>query len=110
MNKIFPKEIINLPEADIDIDGLTAHLSQGDDHQILFMKFEQDTELPEHSHKCQWGVVLEGTIELTIDGVTSTFKKGDRYYIPSGIVHSGKIYAGYSDMTFFGERDRYFIK
>lgn len=107
MSEIFPKEIINLPEAEIPLQGLKAYLSQGDSHQILFMQFSEDAELPEHSHECQWAIVLEGKIELTINGETRTYVKGERYYIPSGVKHSGKIYAGYADVTFFGEKDRY---
>ena len=110
MSKIFPEPILNLPKADIPIEGLTAHLSQSEGHQILFMKFDEDVELPEHSHDSQWGIVLEGKIDLTIDGVKNTFVKGDRYYIPKGIKHSGRIYAGYADITFFNEGDRYKIK
>ncbi|AOT72327.1 cupin domain-containing protein [Geosporobacter ferrireducens] len=107
MSKIFPEVIKNLPEADIPLDGITAFLSQGDQHQIIFMEFEKDVDLPEHEHESQYGIVLEGKIELTIDGVKNTFVKGDRYYIPSGVKHFGKIFAGYADMTFFNEKDRY---
>ncbi len=59
--KLFPEPIINLPEADIPLDGVTAYLSQGNDHQIIFMEFDKDVELPEHAHESQWGIVLEGT-------------------------------------------------
>ncbi|KPU28344.1 cupin [Caloranaerobacter sp. TR13] len=107
MFNVFPKEILNLPEADIPIKGVKAYLFQGDSYQILFMKFSEDVELPEHSHGSQWGIVLEGKIELDINGERKTYVKGDRYYIPSGVKHSGKIYAGYADITFFGEKDRY---
>ena len=55
----------------------------------------------------QIGFVLEGKIELTIDGQKKTYFKGDRYYIPEGVLHSGIIYAGYADITFFNEPDRY---
>lgn len=106
----FPEPILNLPKADIPLDGLKAYLSQGDKHQILFMEFEKDVDLPEHSHDAQWGVILEGKIQLTIDGITKTYTKGDRYYIPEGVKHSGKIYAGYADMTFFNQKDRYNVK
>lgn len=82
MNTIFPEAITNLPKADIPIEGITAHLSQANDHQILFMVFEKDVTLPEHSHAAQMGTVLEGAIELTIDGRKHLFTKGDRYYIP----------------------------
>ncbi|WP_291856429.1 cupin domain-containing protein [Marinilabilia sp.] len=107
MNDLFPKPIQELPLADIPMKGVEARLSQGVSHQILFMKFSEDVYLPEHSHEAQWGIVLEGKIELTIDGRKSTFVKGDRYYIPRGVVHSGKVFAGYADVTFFNEKDRY---
>jgi quercetin dioxygenase-like cupin family protein len=110
MKQEFPEPILNLPEADIPINGIKAHLSQGSNHQIVFMKFSEDVDLPEHSHESQWGIVLEGKIDLIIGGVESTFVKGDRYYIPKGVNHSGKIYAGYADMTYFDEIDRYRIK
>lgn len=107
---IFPESILNLPEADIPLDGLKAYLSQSTNHQIIFMEFEKDAVLPEHSHESQYGIVLEGQIELTINGQTTTYSKGDRYFIPKGIIHSGKIFAGYADMTFFNEKDRYNTK
>ena len=66
--------------------------------------------MPEHSHESQWGIVLEGKIDLVIEGVKRTYAKGDRYFIPAGVKHSGKIYAGYADITFFNEKDRYKAK
>lgn len=107
MTQVFPEPIRNLPEADIPLDGITAYLSQSNSHQILFMHFEKDTDLPEHSHAAQIGIVLEGNIELIIDGIKHHFTKGDRYYIPDGMKHSGKIYAGYADITFFNDPNRY---
>jgi quercetin dioxygenase-like cupin family protein len=110
MKIIFPEPIQNFPEADIPIDGVTAYLSQSDSHQIIFMQFDKDVDLPEHSHESQWGIVLEGRIDLIIGGTMHTFLKGDRYFIENGVKHSGKIYAGYADMTFFNERNRYSCK
>jgi len=110
MKSIFPEPILNLPEADIPLKGLQAYLSQGNDHQIIFMQFSEDVELPEHSHDAQWGIVLEGQIEMTIDGKTEIYKKGERYFIPKDVKHSGKIFAGYADMTYFHQKDRYSIK
>jgi quercetin dioxygenase-like cupin family protein len=106
----FPEPITNLPQADIPLKSVTAFLAQGQNHQIIFMEFAEDVDLPEHSHESQWGVVLEGQIELIINGVKNTFKKGDRYFIPQGVVHSGKIFAGYADITFFNEAGRYKVK
>ncbi|MBU1100216.1 MAG: cupin domain-containing protein [Bacteroidetes bacterium] len=107
MGNIFADAIAKLPEADIPLDGLTAYLSQGNNHQIIFMQFDKDVDLPEHSHEAQIGFVLEGIIDLTIDGETKSYTKGDRYSIPAGVKHSGKIYAGYADITYFDQKDRY---
>ena len=42
--------------------------------------------------------ILQAKIDLTIDANKGTYRKGDRYYIPEGVLHSGKIYAGYADL------------
>lgn len=110
MSAIFPKPITELPEADIPLEGIKAYLSQSDTHQIIFMEFEKDVYLPEHSHAAQIGIVLERKIDLTIDGTGHSYAKGDRYYIPEGVVHSGKIHAGYADISFFNEPARYMKK
>ena len=110
MSEIFPEPIKKLPKADIPLDGIEAYLSQSENHQIISMKFHKNAELPEHSHESQWGVVLEGKLDLIINGVKHTFLKGDRYFIPNGVKHSAKIYAGYADITFFNQKDRYKVK
>lgn len=107
MSDIFPEPIRNLPQADVQLEGVKAYLSQSKNHQILFMEFSKDVEVPEHSHESQWGIVLEGRIDLVIDGVTYRYSRGDRYFIPKGIKHSAKIDAGYADITFFNQKDRY---
>ena len=107
MSELFPETILNLPEADIPIEGLKAHLAQGESFQILWKEFENDITLPEHAHERQWGVVLEGKIDLIIDDKNYSYEKGDRYFIPSGVKHSSKIHAGYADITFFNQPDRF---
>ncbi len=110
MKNLFPDPIKNLPEADIPLAGIKAYLSQSNAHQLIFMQFEKDVDLPEHAHAAQVGFVLNGTIELSVDGVTKEYGKGDIYYIPENVNHSGKIHAGYADITFFDAPDRYKVK
>ena len=43
-------------------------------------------------------------------GRTRTYGRGERYYIPGGVPHSGRIFAGYADITFFDEPRRYQAK
>lgn len=104
---IFPAPIRDLPEAHVLIEGIKAYLSQSDGHQILFMEFAEDASLPEHSHGAHAGFVLEGKIELVIEGQRLTCSKGERYFIPAGARHSAMVYKGYSDISFFAEPDRY---
>jgi quercetin dioxygenase-like cupin family protein len=102
--------ITNLPEADIPIEGLSSHLLQGEKQQLVFMSFENDAEVPEHSHEAQWAVVLDGQIELTIGGRKHTFAKGDTYFIGKDVKHSARIRKGYKDLTLFNQKDRYKAK
>ena len=83
---------------------------QGKNEQIIFMEFEKDIELPEHSHESQWEVVLEGKVDLIVEDNKKTFNKGERFFIPKGAKHSAKIYAGYTSIAFFNQKDRYKIK
>jgi quercetin dioxygenase-like cupin family protein len=104
---IFPEPITDLPEADVPLEGVKAYLLQGKDHQLIFMEFEKDVDLPEHSHESQWEIVLEGKVDLSVEGSEKTYNKGDRFFIAKGARHSAKIYAGYSSIAFFNQNDRY---
>ena len=106
----FPEIIKKLPKADIGVEGVDAYLFQGENQQILFMSFKKDVEIPEHSHEAQWGVILDGEIELTIKGEKYTLRKGDTYFIPKGVKHSAKIKGGYKDVTLFNQKNRYKVK
>jgi quercetin dioxygenase-like cupin family protein len=103
----FPAFIKELPSAPIPLNGLTNFVIQAPGHQVIFMAFEQETTVPEHAHEAQWGVVLDGVMELTIDGRTSLLRKGDTYFIPKDTIHSAKIHPGYKDLCIFDEPNRY---
>lgn len=110
VKEIFPEPIRALPQADIPLEGCTAYLSQAESHQTLYMQFTKTVELPEHEHADQIGFVLEGQIDLVIDGEKKTYGKGERYHILAGIRHSATIHAGYADITIFLQPDRYNVK
>lgn len=105
--KWFPEIISKNPEADIPVDGVTSNLLQAGNQQVIFMTFDQDVEVPTHSHEAQWAVVLDGEIELTIGDETKIYRKGDTYLIRKDEPHSGKIKKGYTDLTIFDQPDRY---
>ena len=107
-----PDMIARLPEADLPFpaSALKTGVLQSGDGQLVFFQIFRDIEIPPHSHKGQWGVVLEGEIEMTVGGETRTYGPGDTYYIPAGVVHSAKVPAGAKAIDFFEEPDRYKLK
>ena len=107
MQSIFPKPILTLSQAEVNLDGAKLYLVNGENEQVVFMEFEKDVEIPQHSHDSQWEIVLEGKVDYFEDGIKYTFKKGDRFFIPKGKLHSAKVYAGYSSIAFFNQKERY---
>ena len=108
--KELPDIINRLPEADLPFPTSTAKtgvLSNPPHGQVVFFQIFKDVEIPAHAHKGQWGVVIEGELELTVNGSTSVHNKGSSYFIPAGAIHSGKVRAGTIAIEFFEESDRY---
>jgi quercetin dioxygenase-like cupin family protein len=105
----FPDIITRLPEAELPIppSKVKTHVLPSDRGQIVFFHVLEDVEIPPHSHKAQWGTVLEGEVEVTIGGEARRYTPGTTYFIPSGVVHSAKARAGAKIMDFFEEPDRY---
>ncbi|MEN6576509.1 MAG: cupin domain-containing protein [Phycisphaerales bacterium] len=110
MAEVFPESVRRLPQADIPLRGLRAWLLQGENHQVLFMQFEEDAEIAMHTHESQWSTVLQGQIDLVVQGVACTYRQGDNYVVPRGVPHSAMIHAGYADITVFDEKSRYEVK
>ena len=101
---VFPKMITDLPEADIPDKETKGYILQGIDRQVVFLDTYPlaETHSPEHSHGEQWGIVVEGEVEFSINGVKKVYKKGDTYHIPEGAPHSGTIKAHVAHIEFFG--------
>jgi quercetin dioxygenase-like cupin family protein len=110
MKSIFPQIISDLPEAAIPYQGVRAYIVQGEDQQVVFMEFDKDVNIPEHSHESQWEIVLEGTVEYWEEGTHHTYHKGDRFFVQSGKKHSANVHAGYCSIVFFDQKYRYKIK
>jgi quercetin dioxygenase-like cupin family protein len=81
MLEIFPDTIKSLPKADIAIQGIEGYIFQGSDKQIVFLQFNQTLDIPQHSHDDQWEIVLNGCVDLYIDGKSIHYKQGGRFFI-----------------------------
>ncbi|MCW3981018.1 MAG: cupin domain-containing protein [Candidatus Bathyarchaeota archaeon] len=108
MKKDFPKIIKDLPEADIEFEGVRGWIAQGENHQIVFFEMERLGEVSEHSHESpQWGIVVEGKMELTINNTTQVYERSDEYLIPARAKHSARFKTRVRVIDFFSEKARY---
>ena len=110
MEQIYADFITALPEADISFEGVKGWLSQAGDHQVVFLEIDAIGEVAEHKHGAQWGIVVEGEMELSIGGVSKTYRKGDSYFVPSGVLHSAIFKQKTWAIDVFADRDRYLAK
>ena len=103
----FPEMIKKLPEADIPFEGVRGWIAQGKDQQVAFMEIEPIGMVDPHSHGAQWGIVVEGEMDLTSGGITKTYKKGDSYFIPADVVHSANFKRRTWVIDYFDDVNRY---
>jgi quercetin dioxygenase-like cupin family protein len=86
---------------------MDAHIVPSEHVLTMFYSMDHDVDVPEHAHGPQWGVVLAGTMEMTIAGETRTYSKGDTYDVPDGAPHAVRIRAGYRGVDVFADPHRY---
>lgn len=106
----YPAMITDLPRADIPFEGVKGWLLQGPKQQLVFMDIAPIGSVPEHSHRAQFGVVLDGEMTLTIGGESKRLRKGDSYYIPDGMPHSAVFHSQVKVIDMFDEEARYTAK
>jgi quercetin dioxygenase-like cupin family protein len=100
-----------LHEADIPFEGVRAWILQAAASQLVFFEFEAGDILPAHNHTCmQWGMVIDGEMELFIDGAQRSCAKGDEYVIPPGTKHYAEFFRRTRVMDYFSEKSRYNAK
>ena len=97
----FPSFVRELPEAPLDFEGLRGWRLSGEGGVVMFMVATKDVEVPTHHHNAQWGVVLEGEMELTIGESTQIFRAGETHFIPAGVDHTASIRAGWRGIYVF---------
>ena len=107
-DELFPDFIRALPEPDSPLAGLEAHLLGGGDLPLaMFYAIPEGVEVPEHAHGAQWGVVLEGRVDFTVEGSVRTYGRGDTYFIAAGVPHHAVIHPGFVGIDVFADGDRY---
>jgi quercetin dioxygenase-like cupin family protein len=67
----------------------------GERIMLSLVEIDAGAAVPSHSHPHeQAGIVLEGQLELTIDGERKVLKTGEAYIIAGGAVHSARSIGG----------------
>ncbi len=97
----FPDFVRSLPQVDLKIEGLTGWILKGETGVVMFMAADRDVLVPRHHHGTQWGVVLAGSMELTVDGETHTYARGDTHHVPRGVDHEARIHKGWRGVYYF---------
>ncbi len=103
----YPDMIRNLPEIDVPLEGVRGWLLQGANTQMVFFDIASTAEVPHHSHCAQWGLVVEGEMELTIGDETRIYRKGDCYFIPEGVSHGASFLTRAYVIDIFDDPSRY---
>jgi quercetin dioxygenase-like cupin family protein len=71
--------------------GFFSRLIHTENNTINFLEVKQGSALPMHSHPHeQSSFVLEGTFEMTVNGVTRQLGPEDFVLIPGGVPHGGR--------------------
>ena len=100
MSNFFHEIINKVPNRDYGVPGLTVHVDHTSTGTVYFVSAEQDVPFPAHKHAAQWTVVVSGECVFTAEGKSTTYKKGDTYFIPAGLEHQITLKAGYSEVDY----------
>ena len=86
MSGSYPDRIKALPEYDGRFDAYKMS-AQGAD--VLFASYPAGTSIPPHTHDTDnHGVITKGTLDLTMNGITTHIKTGKWYHVPAHTEHS----------------------
>jgi quercetin dioxygenase-like cupin family protein len=75
--------------------GVRIRTPYGERIMLSLVEIDEGAVVPPHSHPHeQAGMVLEGLMELTIDGNSRTLETGEAYIIPGNVTHSARAVNG----------------
>jgi quercetin dioxygenase-like cupin family protein len=72
--------------------GVSIRSFWGQQMLMAVVDLDPGTKVPPHNHPHeQCGAVIDGQLELTINGESRLLQPGDTYLIPGGVEHSAKV-------------------
>ncbi len=71
--------------------GVTAKIASGEKLMLSLVTLEPGAVVAQHSHPHeQMGLMVSGTMELTIAGETRVLSANEMYLVPGGVPHSAR--------------------
>jgi len=68
--------------------GVTAKIASGEKVMLSLVTFAPNAVVPEHAHPHeQMGMMVSGTLELTVAGETRTLSGNAIFLVPGGVPH-----------------------
>jgi catechol 2,3-dioxygenase-like lactoylglutathione lyase family enzyme/quercetin dioxygenase-like cupin family protein len=105
----FIEAIRGLPQVDVH-PSVNGYLAQGDDYQVVFMEFDDSVEMPDMAHTDHWGVVVDGSLELTVAGKHRLLRPGESFHIPRGARYRLRGRKGYRMVTIVFDKEHFRLK
>ena len=73
------------------VPGARTRTFWGENMLLSLVEIDANSEVPPHVHPHeQGGIVIEGEMEMGIDGEVKLLKPGDMYIIPGNVEHYAK--------------------
>ena len=100
---VFMKNMANAIPPQYQSPGVTGWFYDGIGNQMAYWICERDGASQEHQHEFEeYLVVLQGVYTLIVNNQKHVLQKGDEYFIPPGVSHSGEFVAGTRTIHCFG--------
>lgn len=97
----WPTFVESWPETRMEFDGLRGWALKHERGFAIFMAADRDVRIPMHHHGAQWGIVLQGEMELTVADQTRVYRRGEAHFIPEGVDHEALLRAGWRGLYLF---------
>ena len=95
----FPERISRLPPF---VGAFSARRLQAEGCQVLFASYPADQRIPVHHHETEnVGIVTQGEMLLTLQGVERSFRMGQWYHIPAETPHAARFAVATSIVEFW---------
>ncbi len=76
------------------VPGVRTRTFWGEQMLLSLVEVDANSEVPLHTHPHeQGGVIIEGELEMGVDGEVKLLKPGDMYIIPGNVEHYAKAHA-----------------